>query len=1212
MASNQKNTYPHFYHNQVLKSSTLNGYFEFLDLQTRLSRVHLVGCGIVDGLTFSFRDGALVLSPGVAINKDGWLVEIREETEYGYATNAEFSEEDFVSDDLETLMSMGGSRIKKICFQTEDDVRQFDNRTPEPVSSLDMSHYVVALAFGRRSEYSSRCSQGSCDLNTTDQLLEAWPVLIETGDVRSLFQKIAPMEFRVSPQKEPCISCCHGTIGSYQGQVFASARLWVSELTAVMSRLSDHLQLIPGATWNGQFPYDSLMPRFAAAIKQVQSLLEMKQVPDYQISFFGDMAMALNEFIDAYNAFAVKYEVIPTRTVSDALVYLGRVNEGAQEDDRIYRSLFRNALADGFRRDGDHLGRMLRRVCVLSESFIRDESDQKLSHAAFRLLRFRTGGPLSSKPAPFYYDSSREDFYEGWNPERLPLSGKAGRAYGYLTGSASMNEEGWSFYPEAYQGKELSIVKSELASLGQAQRLSMDVVEAALNEGASLTKKEADLLRQTLAPLAGKKDPAFMEKVMKECHGDAYKVAGILDSSYDPRLLDALQDGRTFTEEESSVFCGICEMEKIDGEAMTELAQAFLKSKGSKVTDSATKELASALTHFVSAWKGSYISVAKGIPLDELGKALTLAPVRRGCRVYLFTKSVGSARTVLSYGVYYRTQVEDEAKEPVRVKPVFRMRTSTMVNGDIAVEFPDTVCPYGDDGKWSKTGDEISFIPYVYNGSASVMYETPGTRIECQIADQEILKQSRIDILEKKYPSIVLQMLRNGRTLVTLKVMDADNELLNSRSFYVEVDNPAWRKIDVTSISLFPLNLDLAVGEELKLVPDVKPAGASKEVTWSRDNPQVATVSENGVVSVKKEGTVKVTAVSVSNKDKKATMTIQAFSYRFRVKTVTRGDGDYYCDLPNAFNPFGDGRKWDTEGNRITIVPFKHFEKENKVHEVGQAYIDCTVSGSDILQYDIVPMGKSGSSVLLQMGEKNGKANVTLKLLKSANGEEVLLSETFTVEVNNPEWNKTPAKSLSMASEKEMYVNQICKLSAKVNPPDASQAVTWRSENPSIATVNSSTGEVTAVKEGAVKITATSVDGGKSASTEVKIYKIVFSMRTAKVQDNGFFAAPFGDTVKPRGDNGRWAFQNDTLQMYMGAYDGMVEKDLIIDPSLVSVTIQEKKVLSSRVELTGEGSPVLHLRLLKKGKSNVQVTIKDPNGSGKVIERLSFTVDGND
>ena len=173
MDSNHKITYPHFYFNQVLRSSTLNSYFAFMDRQTRLSRMHLLGCGIVDGLTFSMDGDALVLSKGVAVNKDGWLIEIPEEIRYRFAADVDFSEEDFLSDDLEALMSLGGSRIKKICFQAEDDVRQFQNRIPEPLSSLNPNDYVVALAYGIRNEYNSRCSQDSCDLNTTDKVLEA-------------------------------------------------------------------------------------------------------------------------------------------------------------------------------------------------------------------------------------------------------------------------------------------------------------------------------------------------------------------------------------------------------------------------------------------------------------------------------------------------------------------------------------------------------------------------------------------------------------------------------------------------------------------------------------------------------------------------------------------------------------------------------------------------------------------------------------------------------------------------------------------------------------------------------------------------------------------------------------------------------------------------------------------------------------------------------
>ena len=43
-----------------------------------------------------------------------------------------------------------------------------------------------------------------------------------------------------------------------------------------------------------------------------------------------------------------------------------------------------------------------------------------------------------------------------------------------------------------------------------------------------------------------------------------------------------------------------------------------------------------------------------------------------------------------------------------------------------------------------------------------------------------------------------------------------------------------------------------------------------------------------------------------SNKEKKATVTVNAFSYLFRMKTVTKGDGDFLCDVPKTVTPYGD------------------------------------------------------------------------------------------------------------------------------------------------------------------------------------------------------------------------------------------------------------------------------------------------------------------
>ena len=73
-------------------------------------------------------------------------------------------------------------------------------------------------------------------------------------------------------------------------------------------------------------------------------------------------------------------------------------------------------------------------------------------------------------------------------------------------------------------------------------------------------------------------------------------------------------------------------------------------------------------------------------------------------------------------------------------------------------------------------------------------------------------------------------------------------------------------------ITLSAKKKKLAVGSKFTLkVKKVKPAKASKKVTWKSSNKSVATVNKRGVVKAKKVGTAKITATSKKNKKAKAT-----------------------------------------------------------------------------------------------------------------------------------------------------------------------------------------------------------------------------------------------------------------------------------------------------------------------------------------------------
>lgn len=82
-----------------------------------------------------------------------------------------------------------------------------------------------------------------------------------------------------------------------------------------------------------------------------------------------------------------------------------------------------------------------------------------------------------------------------------------------------------------------------------------------------------------------------------------------------------------------------------------------------------------------------------------------------------------------------------------------------------------------------------------------------------------------------------------------------------------------------------------------------------------------------------------------------------------------------------------------------------------------------------------------------------------------------------------------PVSGVSIStSESSINVGNTLQLEATVSPSNATNKnVTWSSSNPEIATVDEATGLVTGIALGTATIIATSVDGGKTATTRVEV-----------------------------------------------------------------------------------------------------------------------------
>src|ERR1700749_1446617 len=74
--------YSVFERDQVLTEAQLNSVAQYFDDQDRLTRVELVGVGIVGGLNAIIAGGKVVVGKGVGISTDGDLMLLQTDTTY--------------------------------------------------------------------------------------------------------------------------------------------------------------------------------------------------------------------------------------------------------------------------------------------------------------------------------------------------------------------------------------------------------------------------------------------------------------------------------------------------------------------------------------------------------------------------------------------------------------------------------------------------------------------------------------------------------------------------------------------------------------------------------------------------------------------------------------------------------------------------------------------------------------------------------------------------------------------------------------------------------------------------------------------------------------------------------------------------------------------------------------------------------------------------
>ncbi|MCR5463289.1 MAG: Ig-like domain-containing protein [Bacteroidales bacterium] len=256
------------------------------------------------------------------------------------------------------------------------------------------------------------------------------------------------------------------------------------------------------------------------------------------------------------------------------------------------------------------------------------------------------------------------------------------------------------------------------------------------------------------------------------------------------------------------------------------------------------------------------------------------------------------------------------------------------------------------------------------------------------------------------------------------------------------------KPVPVEGVSVDVETVEIAEGETAAIVVTVTPEDASvKDVTFASSNEAVATVDEEGNITAVAPGTATITVTTVDG-EKTATCEV----------TVTPKV------VPVEGIAFTKDQVSVVEGEKVLLyVSFTPKNASDK--RVTWASSDTGVATVD-----------SKGNVT---GVKPGTATITVK---TTDGEKTATCEVTVTKKPTPVSGVTVNRtSLTLTIEGSAI------LVATVSPEDAAnQNVVWSSSDESIVKVDQN-GEVTAVKTGTAKVTATTEDGGKTATCTVTV-----------------------------------------------------------------------------------------------------------------------------
>ena len=306
----------------------------------------------------------------------------------------------------------------------------------------------------------------------------------------------------------------------------------------------------------------------------------------------------------------------------------------------------------------------------------------------------------------------------------------------------------------------------------------------------------------------------------------------------------------------------------------------------------------------------------------------------------------------------------------------------------------------------------------------------------------------------------VVTPLKEGTVTITVKTSNGKKDTVKVK--VVDPNKPTGVELTVSG------TVSITINDTLQLYANMKPATATRSLTWSSSSKKIATVDENGLVMPLKEGTATITVKTHNGKKDTVKVKIVDPNKPTGVELTVSGTVDLRSDrtlqLYANMKPATATRSltWTSSNKKVATVD------ENGL---------------------VTPL----------------KAGTTTITVKTHNGKK------DTVKIKVQAYYRVQGLQLlhNGSDYTEMYVGDTMTPTVKYTPSQSKTFanLTWKSDKPSVVSVDSS-GKLTALNTGYAMITVQDQESGVSASLGIVVtrqprYRAIVVVENTFVKQNG-------------------------------------------------------------------------------------------------------------